>query len=127
MESNQSQEIELENVEIKLEPKQSRPAEKFMVVGSGEATCKSCGYYYKPEIGDTSSSIPIGTRFSDIPEEWRCPTCGANKANFVADTKVYAGFAENQEFGLGTNSMTGEQKTLLIYGSLFFTFVLLIG
>lgn len=28
------------------------------------------------------------------------------------------GFAENQQYGLGTNSMTGGQKSLLIYGTL---------
>lgn len=30
--------------------------------------------------------------------------------------QVVAGFAENQQYGLGTNSMTGSQKLLLIYG-----------
>lgn len=38
--------------------------------------------------------------------------------------KVVAGFAANQGYGLGTNSMTGEQKTGLIYGALAFFFVL---
>ncbi len=35
-----------------------------------------------------------------------------------------AGFAENQQYGIGTNSMTGNQKLLLIYGALL-AFVLL--
>lgn len=35
-----------------------------------------------------------------------------------------AGFAENQGYGLGTNAMTGEQKSLLIFGSLAAFFVL---
>lgn len=30
-------------------------------------------------------------------------------------------------YGLGTNSMTGEQKSLLIYGSLLFLFFLFLG
>lgn len=38
--------------------------------------------------------------------------------------KVVAGFAENQQYGLGTNSMTESQKSLLIYGSLAFFFIL---
>merc|ERR1712224_546040 len=101
-----------------VEPNKYRLSEKFMVVGSGEATCKSCGYCYKPEMGDSSCSIPIGTRFIDLPEDWLCPTCGAGKLKFQSETKVYAGFAENQQFGFGTNSMTGEQKSLLIYGTL---------
>jgi rubredoxin len=111
----------------KSESNQKRSSEKFMVVGSGEATCKSCGYCYKPENGDPNYPISIGTRFMDLPEDWACPTCGVNKVNFKAETKVFAGFAENQQFGFGTNSMTGEQKSLLIYGSLFFTFILFIG
>jgi hypothetical protein len=32
--------------------------------------------------------------------------------------KVVAGFAENQKYGLGTNSMTGQQKLLIIYGEI---------
>jgi hypothetical protein len=40
--------------------------------------------------------------------------------------QVVAGFAENQKYGLGTNSMTGEQKSLLIYGALAVFFVLFI-
>ncbi len=35
-----------------------------------------------------------------------------------------AGFAENQKYGLGTNSMTEGQKSRLIFGSLFFFFCL---
>ena len=39
-----------------------------------------------------------------------------------------AGFAENQGYGLGTNSMTEEQKSLLIFGSLgFFFFLFILG
>ena len=38
-----------------------------------------------------------------------------------------AGFAENQGYGLGTNSMTGEQKSLLIFGALAAFFALLIA
>lgn len=39
-------------------------------------------------------------------------------------SQVVAGFAENQKYGLGTNSMTGEQKTLIIYGALGLFFIL---
>jgi len=38
-----------------------------------------------------------------------------------------AGFAVNQNYGLGTNSMTGGQKQLLIFGTLLFFFVLFLG
>ena len=40
-----------------------RAAEKFMVIGAGTATCKSCGYDYKPEKGDPDFPIPKGMKF----------------------------------------------------------------
>jgi hypothetical protein len=42
-------------------------------------------------------------------------------------TLQVAGFAENQGYGLGTNAMTGEQKSRLIFGSLLFFFFLFIA
>lgn len=63
-------------------------------------------------------------RFQDTPEDYFCPTCGAPKSKFLVQQKVVAGFAENQGYGLGTNSMTSEQKSLLIYGSLVAFFAL---
>jgi hypothetical protein len=41
--------------------------------------------------------------------------------------KVVAGFAENQQYGLGTNSMTESQKSLLIYGALALFFLLFLA
>jgi hypothetical protein len=54
----------------------------------------------------------------DLPEDYVCPICGAAKSRFESRVKVVAGFAENQQYGFGTNSMTGNQKLLLIYGTL---------
>jgi hypothetical protein len=45
----------------------------------------------------------------------------------LCHVQVVAGFAENQQYGLGTNSMTGEQKSLLIYGALALFFILFLG
>lgn len=50
--------------------------------------------------------------------------CGAERTLFESKAKEVAGFAANQGYGLGTNSMTGDQKSLLIYGSLLFFFAL---
>lgn len=50
--------------------------------------------------------------------------CGAERTLFESKAKEVAGFAVNQGYGLGTNSMTGDQKSLLIYGSLLFFFAL---
>lgn len=44
--------------------------------------CTICGYVYDPEIGDPESNIEPGTSFEDLPENWVCPICGANKDQF---------------------------------------------
>lgn len=62
----------------------------------------------------------------NLPEDWQCPTCGAQKKLFVLTQLQVAGFAENQGYGLGTNAMTEGQKSGLIYGSLAFFFLLFI-
>ena len=45
--------------------------------------CKICGYIYDPEVGDERSGIKAGTPFEDLPDDWRCPSCGAPKRSFV--------------------------------------------
>ena len=42
----------------------------------------NCGYIYNPDKGDRRGKIPKGTLFEDLPEEWRCPVCGASKKAF---------------------------------------------
>ncbi|WP_079681035.1 rubredoxin [Planktothrix sp. PCC 11201] len=44
--------------------------------------CKTCGYTYDPEYGDTDGGIDEGTAFEDIPEDWICPLCSAEKKDF---------------------------------------------
>jgi rubredoxin len=44
--------------------------------------CSICGYIYDPKEGDPDSGIAPGTPFSDLPESWRCPQCGASKDDF---------------------------------------------
>lgn len=44
--------------------------------------CTVCGYVYDPEIGDPDSGIEAGTPFDELPADWSCPTCGAEKADF---------------------------------------------
>jgi rubredoxin len=44
--------------------------------------CTSCGFIYDPEEGDPDGGIPPGTAFSEIPDSWFCPVCGARKADF---------------------------------------------
>lgn len=44
--------------------------------------CMMCGLIYDPQAGDPDSGIAPGTAFEDIPDGWRCPSCGAAKADF---------------------------------------------
>ncbi|MBS7645972.1 MAG: rubredoxin [Candidatus Bathyarchaeia archaeon] len=44
--------------------------------------CLICGYIYDEDEGYPDSGIPPGTRFEDLPDEWRCPICGAEKTQF---------------------------------------------
>jgi hypothetical protein len=50
-----------------------RAAEKFMVIGSGTAACKGCGYEYSPEKGDPDFPVARGTLFQvsfvGLPEQ----------------------------------------------------------
>lgn len=41
-----------------------------------------CGYVYDPEEGDPGNNIPAGTAFKDLPDDWVCPKCGAEKEFF---------------------------------------------
>lgn len=44
--------------------------------------CSVCGYIYDPDVGDPDSGIAPGTPFEDLPEDWVCPVCGADKSMF---------------------------------------------
>jgi rubredoxin len=44
--------------------------------------CSVCGYIYNPEAGDAEADIPPGTDFKNLPEDWVCPVCGADKSMF---------------------------------------------
>ena len=50
--------------------------------GTGRWICDPCGFIYDPEEGDPDSGIDPGTPFSDIPDDWMCPICGACKSDF---------------------------------------------
>ncbi len=44
--------------------------------------CNVCGYVYDPALGDPDGGIEPGTKFEDLPDNWVCPVCGADKTNF---------------------------------------------
>ncbi len=45
--------------------------------------CNVCGYVYDPGIGDSTQSVPAGTDFDDLPDDWTCPECGVGKEEFT--------------------------------------------
>ncbi len=87
--------------------------------------CRLCGYRYIPAEGDPKRNIAPGTAFTDLPETWRCPVCGARKSAFVniGASDAPSGFAENLDYGFGVNRLTPRQKSILIYGSLILAFL----
>lgn len=116
-----------ERTEKQKEMDRLRAAEKFIEVDEGKFECTGCGFVYDPERGDGRSGIKVGIRFEDLPESYTCPQCRTPKRRFVSRKKVIAGFAENQTYGFGSNTMTGGQKSLLIFGGLALCFLLLLS
>ena len=45
--------------------------------------CQVCNYIYDPKVGDPDSGVEPGTSFEDLPDEWLCPQCGADKEEFI--------------------------------------------
>jgi len=42
----------------------------------------TCGFVYDPDRGDNRGKIPKGTPFSELPDDWKCPVCGAGRKSF---------------------------------------------
>jgi len=44
--------------------------------------CVICGYIYNECDGYPEDGIPAGTKWEEIPANWKCPECGAGKDDF---------------------------------------------
>ena len=44
--------------------------------------CDLCGWKYDEEEGSPENGIAAGTKWEDIPEDFVCPACGAEKEYF---------------------------------------------
>jgi rubredoxin len=44
--------------------------------------CVICGWVYEEAKGFPDQGIPPGTRWEDVPENFKCPECGATKSDF---------------------------------------------
>ena len=46
--------------------------------------CPGCGHVYDERRGNPREGYPPGTRWAQIPEDFRCPDCAVcDKADFV--------------------------------------------
>jgi len=45
--------------------------------------CTICGHTYDPLVGEPAQGIPAGTAFEQLPDDWRCPVCSAEKRLFI--------------------------------------------
>ena len=77
--------FELPREEISVEEKEGEPAPKVLQSSEelgGKYKCQVCGFVYNPIKGDPDSGIAPGTPFTNLPEDWHCPVCGATKNQF---------------------------------------------
>jgi rubredoxin len=53
-----------------------------MSTGLRSWECLNCGFVYNEADGLPDDGIAPGTRWEDIPDDFACPTCGFEKAQF---------------------------------------------
>ena len=44
--------------------------------------CSICSYTYDETKGIPEKGIAPGTKWEELPEDWKCPLCGADKSQF---------------------------------------------
>ena len=61
--------------------------------------CSVCGYDYDETAGDPGNGVAPGTKWEDLPDDWVCPICGADKSMFSSeggeDTQPMRGAAQS--------------------------------
>lgn len=63
------------------------PASAPAAVRAKVHRCPGCGYRYDESVGDAREGFPVGTTWSELPDDWCCPDCGVrDKRDFVAET-----------------------------------------
>lgn len=56
--------------------------------------CQICGYVYDEDAGAPDSGIAPGTKWEQLPDNWKCPLCGAEKGSFKKQEEKAAGDAK---------------------------------
>lgn len=62
---------------------QPTPVEQAAGTAYRKWLCITCGHIYDEAVGDEHEGFPPGTLFSQIPDDWCCPDCGATKEDYV--------------------------------------------
>lgn len=70
----------------KAAPTYIKEKEKLSERAMDRYVCTICGYVYDPEKGDPESGIKPGTPFEELPDDWTCPVCGADKSAFKKES-----------------------------------------
>lgn len=64
---------------------EGRPQGARRVPRLRKLVCRVCGFIYDPAGGDPDNGIPANTPFEILPDDWVCPICGVEKAEFTAE------------------------------------------
>ena len=69
---------------VESEPPQAEDScrKKLTRVTATVWECRLCGFIYDELKGLLEEGIAPGTRWEDIPDDWRCPVCGVSKSHF---------------------------------------------
>lgn len=51
--------------------------------GFKQWVCVICGWVYDEAAGAPDEGLAPGTRWADVPDEWRCPLCDVGKEDFA--------------------------------------------
>ena len=73
----------------------------------------NCGYIYNPDKGDRKGKIAKGTKFEDLPDDWKCPICGAEgdlDDGTISQLKERFGGKESPEMTLKCPTCAGTFK-----------------
>ncbi|VVD70735.1 rubredoxin [Pandoraea capi] len=52
-------------------------------LASRQWVCVICGWIYDEATGYPEDGIAPGTRWEDVPQDWRCPLCDVGKDDFA--------------------------------------------
>ena len=58
-------------------------AEDSADTGLKQWVCVICGWVYDEAAGAPDDGLAPGTRWADVPEDWRCPLCDVGKEDFA--------------------------------------------